>query len=99
MMFSTTAYPIKKNYGQAKANFHGRMYNKGPEIGNNSVQERSQGLLNFTANNLWDNPGARRIPKQVGRGNGSGKGKTAGRGHKGTYARSGGSIARGFEGG
>lgn len=53
----------------------------------------------FTANNLWDNPGARRIPKQVGRGQGSGKGKTAGRGHKGTYARSGGSINRGFEGG
>ena len=37
--------------------------------------------------------------KRVGRGIGSGKGKTAGRGHKGQKSRSGGSIARGFEGG
>ena len=55
--------------------------------------------MDFTANNLWDNPGARRIPKRVGRGQGSGKGKTSGKGHKGTYARSGGKINRGFEGG
>ena len=32
-------------------------------------------------------------------GPGSGKGKTAAKGHKGQYARSGGTIARGFEGG
>jgi large subunit ribosomal protein L15 len=56
-------------------------------------------LMPFTTNYLWDNPGARRIKKQLGRGPGSGKGKTSGRGHKGTYARSGGSINRGFEGG
>ena len=37
--------------------------------------------------------------KRVGRGIGSGTGKTAGRGHKGQKSRSGGSIARGFEGG
>jgi len=37
--------------------------------------------------------------KRVGRGIGSGSGKTAGRGHKGQKSRSGGSIARGFEGG
>ena len=37
--------------------------------------------------------------KRVGRGIGSGLGKTAGRGHKGQKSRSGGSIARGFEGG
>ncbi len=55
--------------------------------------------LPFTANNVWDNPGARRIPKQVGRGPGSNKGKTSGRGMKGTYQRSGGFINRGFEGG
>lgn len=36
---------------------------------------------------------------RVGRGIGSGNGKTAGRGHKGQKARSGGSIRRGFEGG
>lgn len=37
--------------------------------------------------------------KRVGRGAGSGHGKTSGRGHKGQKSRSGGSIARGFEGG
>ena len=36
---------------------------------------------------------------RVGRGIGSGKGKTSSRGHKGQKSRSGGSIARGFEGG
>ena len=36
---------------------------------------------------------------RVGRGTGSGLGKTAGKGHKGQKARSGGSIRRGFEGG
>jgi len=50
-------------------------------------------------NNLWDNPGARRGKKRIGRGPGSGLGKTAGKGHKGQYARTGGTIARGFEGG
>ena len=62
-------------------------------------QEREGQLLPFTINNLWDNPGARRKPKIIGRGPGSGKGKTAGKGHKGQYARSGGSIRPGFEGG
>lgn len=37
--------------------------------------------------------------KRVGRGHGSGNGKTAGKGHKGQKARSGGSIRWGFEGG
>jgi len=37
--------------------------------------------------------------KRVGRGVGSGLGKTAGRGHKGQKARSGGGVRRGFEGG
>ncbi|MBT4762991.1 MAG: 50S ribosomal protein L15 [Bdellovibrionaceae bacterium] len=37
--------------------------------------------------------------KRIGRGNGSGKGGTAGKGHKGQKARAGGSIIRGFEGG
>jgi large subunit ribosomal protein L15 len=47
---------------------------------------------------LRDNPGARKARMRVGRGIGSGKGKTAGRGQKGAKARSGVSIA-GFEGG
>jgi len=49
-------------------------------------------------NDLRDNPGARKKPITVGRGIGSGKGKTSGRGVKGQKARSGVSI-RGFEGG
>ncbi len=41
----------------------------------------------------------RKQKKRRGRGLGSGQGKTAGRGYKGQKSRSGGSIARGFEGG
>ncbi|MBC7346150.1 MAG: 50S ribosomal protein L15 [Clostridia bacterium] len=44
-------------------------------------------------------PGARYERRRVGRGIGSGLGKTAGRGHKGQKARAGGRIRRGFEGG
>jgi large subunit ribosomal protein L15 len=43
--------------------------------------------------------GSRKKRKRVGRGPGSGLGKTAGRGGKGQTARAGGSIPRGFEGG
>jgi large subunit ribosomal protein L15 len=49
-------------------------------------------------NQLKDNPGARKSRMRVGRGIGSGKGKTAGRGGKGQTARSGVAI-KGFEGG
>lgn len=49
-------------------------------------------------NDLRDNPGARKKRMVVGRGIGSGKGKTSGRGVKGQKARTGVSI-RGFEGG
>mgnify|MGYP001591202206 FL=1 len=44
-------------------------------------------------------PGAKKGPKRVGRGPGSGHGKTAGKGHKGQKARSGGGKGAGFEGG
>ena len=44
-------------------------------------------------------PGATQAPKRKGRGHGSGNGKTAGRGHKGQKARSGGKVRIGFEGG
>jgi len=50
-------------------------------------------------NSLSPAPGAKTDAKRVGRGIGSGNGKTAGRGHKGQKARSGGSIRPGFEGG
>ncbi len=49
-------------------------------------------------NRLSDNPKARRNSKRVGRGNGSGRGKTCGRGHKGQNSRSGVAL-KGFEGG
>ncbi len=49
-------------------------------------------------NDIRDNNGARKSRMRVGRGIGSGKGRTAGRGQKGAKARSGVSIA-GFEGG
>jgi large subunit ribosomal protein L15 len=44
-------------------------------------------------------PGSRKNRKRVGRGPGSGMGKTATRGHKGHNARSGGGVRPGFEGG
>ncbi len=50
-------------------------------------------------NTLSPAPGAKSDAKRVGRGIGSGTGKTAGRGHKGQKARSGGRVRPGFEGG
>ena len=49
-------------------------------------------------NNLYNIPGSKKTSKRVGRGIGSGKGKTSGRGTKGQKARSGVAI-KGFEGG
>ena len=43
--------------------------------------------------------GATKAPKRLGRGIGSGLGKTSGKGHKGQWARSGGGVRPGFEGG
>ncbi len=43
--------------------------------------------------------GAKKSPKRLGRGPGSGLGKTSGKGHKGQKARSGGGVRPGFEGG
>ena len=59
----------------------------------NSEINNSLGLNTLTSTGTTKNR------KRVGRGIGSGSGKTAGRGHKGQKSRSGGSIARGFEGG
>ena len=50
-------------------------------------------------NTLSPGEGSRSNAKRVGRGIGSGLGKTAGRGHKGQKARSGGRVRPGFEGG
>ncbi|ABM23028.1 MULTISPECIES: 50S ribosomal protein L15 [Shewanella] len=50
-------------------------------------------------NTLSPAAGSKHAPKRVGRGMGSGLGKTAGRGHKGQKSRSGGGVRPGFEGG
>lgn len=50
-------------------------------------------------NELKSADGARKNKRRVGRGPGSGRGKTAGRGHKGQKSRSGGNIPAWFEGG
>ena len=56
--------------------------------------------MTLRLNDLSPAPGARTERTRVGRGIGSGLGKTAGRGHKGSFARSGkGKIKAGFEGG
>ncbi|MDH3359442.1 MAG: 50S ribosomal protein L15 [Desulfobulbaceae bacterium] len=49
--------------------------------------------------NLSPSPGSRKPKKRIGRGPGTGHGKTAGKGHKGAKARSGGGVKMGFEGG
>lgn len=49
--------------------------------------------------NLSPQAGSRKQPKRLGRGPGSGHGKTAGRGHKGFKSRSGSGVKPGFEGG
>ncbi len=50
-------------------------------------------------NTLHPAPGSKKVSKRLGRGIGSGKGKTCGRGHKGQRARAGGYHKVGFEGG
>ncbi len=53
----------------------------------------------LTLANLSPKAGSTKQPKRVGRGPGSGHGKTAGRGHKGFKSRSGSGVKPGFEGG
>ena len=53
----------------------------------------------ITLSNLKNSPGSRKKPKRVGRGSGSGMGKTCGRGQKGQKSRSGGKPHPWFEGG
>src|SRR5215210_3523344 len=65
--------------------------------GSNARQKRKR-VQDMKLNEIRDNPGARKLRMRVGRGIGSGKGKTAGRGQKGQKSRSGVSVF-GFEGG
>ena len=60
------------------------------------MSAESKNIMNL--NSISDS-GSLKKRKRVGRGMGSGYGKTSGRGHKGQKSRSGGNIRRGFEGG
>jgi large subunit ribosomal protein L15 len=55
--------------------------------------------MTMDLSNLQPALGSHRNRKRIGRGHGSGTGKTSGKGHKGQKARAGGSVKAGFEGG
>lgn len=57
------------------------------------------GHRNMKLHELSPAEGSTKDVKRIGRGHGSGQGKTAGKGHKGQWARSGGGVKPGFEGG
>mgnify|MGYP001954531118 CR=1 FL=1 len=61
--------------------------------------EYSEGGATMKIHELQSAAGSRHARKRVGRGTGSGMGKTSTRGHKGQNARSGGGVRPGFEGG
>jgi len=55
--------------------------------------------MSMNVTNLHATPGSRKTSKRLGRGHGSGRGKTAGRGTKGQNARAGGGVPAHFQGG
>lgn len=63
------------------------------------MPHKKQDVERITLSSLRPVPGSHRSRKRVGRGPGSGLGKTSGKGHKGQKARSGGNTNTGFEGG
>ena len=63
------------------------------------MAHKKQDVARITLSTLRPVAGSHRSRKRVGRGPGSGLGKTAGKGHKGQKARSGGNTNTGFEGG
>jgi len=63
------------------------------------LQELKHKGVDMGLHNLQPAPGSTRNRKRVGRGQGSGTGKTSGRGNKGQKSRTGYSAKRGFEGG
>ncbi len=60
---------------------------------------KKQVVEEISLSNLHPVEGARHVRKTVGRGTGSGHGKTSGRGHNGQNSRSGGGVRPGYEGG
>ncbi|HRP08266.1 MAG TPA: 50S ribosomal protein L15 [Gemmatimonadales bacterium] len=63
------------------------------------MAKQDETVERVTLSNLAPAPGSRQSRKRLGRGPGSGLGKTSGKGHKGHKARTGGSTNPGFEGG
>lgn len=63
------------------------------------AREKDAEVPMITLSTLRPAPGSHRARKRIGRGPGSGTGKTAGKGHKGHKARTGGGTNPGFEGG
>jgi len=63
------------------------------------MADKTKTKTKVTLGNLKPARGSTQTPKRLGRGPGSGTGKTAGKGHKGQKARSGGHVRPGFEGG
>jgi len=63
------------------------------------MSDQNDPIERITLSNLRPAPGSTRNRKRIGRGPGSGTGKTSGKGHKGSKARSGGATNPGFEGG
>ena len=61
-------------YGQTKMSFNGPSYKAVRGSGHTSEMVAEKRHIGLTPNSIWDMPGARRIAKQVGRGQGSGKG-------------------------
>ncbi len=63
------------------------------------MADQNDPVERITLSNLRPAPGSTKNRKRIGRGPGSGTGKTSGKGHKGSKARSGGATNPGFEGG
>mmetsp|Transcript_8293 Transcript_8293/g.12335 ORF Transcript_8293/g.12335 Transcript_8293/m.12335 type:complete len:268 (-) Transcript_8293:332-1135(-) len=70
-----------------------------PKLVSDGSVHDDEPVMFLTLNNISDNPGAIKSKRRVGRGIGSSKGKTCGRGMKGQKSRAGGSIKPFFEGG
>lgn len=70
-----------------------------PKLVSDGSANNGESVMFLTLSNISDNPGAIKSRRRVGRGIGSSKGKTCGRGMKGQKSRAGGSIKPFFEGG
>ena len=86
-VFGVTSTPLVQFLSSAAPEMH------------RDTERRLEPVQILRLNNLQDNPGAVKKKRRVGRGIGSSKGKTCGRGHKGQKSRSGSGIPLTFEGG